>query len=210
MDVYIIGHFDAVGAISISLKAIVLVDISIESVEKTSTNEIISTLPNRHVEKPSTHLENGKFAPGNIANPAGRGLGTPNAVQLGGPITQETIDKLETFSKSELIKLIKKVSGAVWGVGIMTDDEAFEAVRLKLLHTGLTSESANSSLNVLKEWADRTKGKAPQSIAMKIDIDPISKLSSDRLMKLEKSLAKMTGQEALVIPPMPELLEDDE
>lgn len=153
--------------------------------------------------------EDGTFPPGVSGNPAGKPAGTKNSVQLGGPITQETLDKLETFSKPELIKLIRKVSGAVWGVGIMNDDEAFEAVRLKLLHTGLTSESANSSLNVLKEWVDRTKGKAPQSIAMKIDVDPISKLSADRLLKLEQSLAKMTGQEAMIIPPMPELLPDD-
>jgi hypothetical protein len=180
-----------------------LVELSSESVEKA-----FPLMP--HPEKPETHLANGKFAPGNLAGPAGRGLGTPNKVNLGGPITQETLDKLETFSKPELIKLIKKVSGAVWGIGIMNDDEAFEAVRLKLLHTGLTSESANSSLNVLKEWADRTKGKAPQSIAMKIDADPLSKLSADRLLALEKTLAKVTGQDAMIIPPLPELLPDDE
>jgi hypothetical protein len=153
--------------------------------------------------------ESGRLLPGSVINPAGRPAGSPNKVNLGGPITQETLNKLEAFSKPELIKLIRKVSGAVWGIGIMSDDEAFEAVRLKLLHTGLTSESANTSLNVIKEWIDRTKGKAPQSIAMKIDVDPISKLSADRLLALEKTLAKVTGQEAMVIPPMPELLPDD-
>ncbi len=179
-----------------------MVDISFEIAEK-------SFLAIPHPKKPETHLANGRFAPGNVASPAGRGLGTPNKVNLGEPITQETLDKLETFSKPELIKLIKKVSGSVWGVGIMTDDEAYEAVRLKLLHTGLTSESANSSLNVLKEWTDRTKGKAAQSISMKVEVDPISKLSADRLLRLEQTLAKVTGQEAMVIPPMPELLPND-
>ncbi len=180
-----------------------MVDITTEIASKS-----LNYIP--HPEKPLTHSENGCFAPGNVANPNGRGIGTPNKVQLGGPITQETIDKLETFSKSDLIKLIRKVSGAIWGIGIMSDDEAFEAVRLKLLHTGLTSESANSSLNVLKEWSDRTKGKAPQSIAMKVDIDPLSKISSDRLMRLEQSLSKMVGSDAVIISPIPELLNDDD
>jgi len=150
------------------------------------------------------------FQPGNNANPSGRPQGAKNMPNLGGPITQETLDKLETFSKPELIKLIKKVSGAIWGVGIMSDDEAFQAVRLKLLHTGLTSESANSSLNVLKEWADRTKGKPAQSIAMKIETNPLEKMSTDRLVRLEQTVSKMLGSDAVVIPPMPEKLGDDE
>jgi hypothetical protein len=176
----------------------------LNNVELNSQNQLVELNQPEKRDKPWL------FAPGQSGNPAGKPAGTKNSVQLGGPITQETLDKLETFSKPELIKLIKKVSGAVWGIGIMNDDEAFEAVRLKLLHTGLTSESANSSLNVLKEWADRTKGKAPQSIAMKIDADPLSKLSADRLLALEKTLAKVTGQEAMIIPPMPELLPDSE
>jgi len=152
----------------------------------------------------------GTFIKGIMPTGAGRPPGTPNAVQLGGPITQETLDKLETFSKPELLKLIRKVSGAIWGIGIMSDDEAFEAVRLKLLHTGLTSESANSSLNVLKEWADRTKGKPAQSIAMKIETNPLEKMSTDRLVRLEQTVSKMLGAEAVIIPPMPDKLGDDE
>lgn len=173
-----------------------------------SENVELNESHNNNVESNSTQKP-WLFQKGQVANPTGRPVGAKNMPNLGGPITQEILDKLETFSKPELIKLIKKVSGAVWGIGIMNDDEAFEAVRLKLLHTGLTSESANSSLNVLKEWADRTKGKAPQSIAMKIDVDPLSKLSADRLLALEKTLAKVTGQESMVIPPMPELLPED-
>ena len=167
------------------------------------------SLPSKNSNNLVQRDSNGRLLPGSVINPLGRPAGAKNMPNLGGPITQETLDKLETFSKAELIKLIKKVSGAVWGIGIMNDDEAFEAVRLKLLHTGLTSESANSSLNVLKEWADRTKGKPAQSIAMKVETDPLGKLSADRLLALEKTLAKVTGQEALVIPPLPELLADE-
>lgn len=167
------------------------------------------SIPSLNSENLVLRRENGTLMPGSVINPTGRPVGAVNMPNLGGPLTNEILAKLDDFSKSDLIKLIKKVGGAIWGVGIMSDDEAFEAVRLKLLHTGLTSESANSSLNVLKEWVDRTKGKAPQSIAMKIDVDPLSKLSADRLLKLEQSLAKMTGQDAIIIPPMPELLPDD-
>ncbi len=178
-----------------------MVDISLEIAEK-------SQLIVPHPEKPETHLSNGCFAPGNVANPNGRGVGTPNKVKLGEPISQETLDKLETFSKPELIQLIRKVSGAVWGIGIMNDDEAFECVRLKLLHTGLTSESANSSLSVLREWSDRTKGKPAQSIQMKVEDVGLTKLSDDRLLRLERELARQTGMDAILISPEPKKLSE--
>lgn len=184
-----------------------MVDIS-PDVETLQNNPIISganldlnELPEIYRIKPQL------FKPGQSGNPNGKAPGTKNAVTIGGPIAQETLDKLQTYSKPELIALIKKVSGAVWGVGMMSEDEAFDAVKLKLLHTGLNSDSS-SAFNALKEWSDRTKGKAAQSISMKVDVDPLSKLSNDRLIKLEQSLAKMTGQEAVLIPPMPDLLEE--
>ncbi len=146
------------------------------------------------------------FQKGQVGNPTGRPVGAKNMPNLGGPITQETIDKLETFSKPELIHLIRKVSGAVWGIGIMNDDQAFECVRLKLLHTGLTSESANSSLSVLREWSDRTKGKPAQSIQMKVEEVGLSKLSDERLLRLERELARQTGMDAILISPEPKKL----
>ena len=127
------------------------------------------------------------FPPGKSGNPGGRPSGIKNMPDLGGPLTNEILANLENLSKAQLINIIKRVGGAIWGVGIMTDDEAYEAVRLKLLHTGLTSESANSSLNVLKEWIDRTKGKAVQRIDQKIEhavkAEP-AEMTNDQLLAL--------------------------
>lgn len=150
--------------------------------------------------------EKGQLLPGQSGNPNGKPPCASDKPRE--RITQEILDKLDGMNKPELIKLIKKVGGAMWGIGLMSDDEAFECVRLKLLTTGLTSESANSSLSVLKEWSDRTKGKPAQSIAMKIETDPLQKMSTDRLIRLEQEIARMTGNDAVIIPPMPQKLGD--
>lgn len=118
--------------------------------------------------------------------------------------------KLAEMSKSELIALICRVGGAVWGVGIMTDDEAYEAACLKLLHGGLTEKDVWKALPTLKEWMDRRKGKPAQSIAMTVENKGISQLSDDRLLRLERELARITGQEAVVIAPIPGKLEDNQ
>ena len=154
-------------------------------------------------EKPAKPLRNekGHLLPGQVLNPLGRIGNTDNPREK---ITEETLEKLEEMSKDELIKLIRKVGGAMFGVGLLNDDEAFEAVKLKLLNMGLSYESASNSLPSLKEWADRAKGKAVQSVSMKIENDPLSKISTERLLRLEQELARMTGQEAIIIPPMPE------
>jgi hypothetical protein len=139
----------------------------------------------------------GTFIKGIMPTGAGRPPGIQNMPNLGGPLTNEILANLENLSKAQLINIIKRVGGAIWGVGLMTDDEAYEAVRLKLLHTGLTSDSANTSLNVIKEWIDRTKGKAVQRIDQRIEtvakVEP-SEMTNDQLLAM---LAKASVAGAL-------------
>ena len=151
-----------------------------------------------------------QFQPGVSGNPLGRPAGTKNHATITAEIGAETLDKLEGMTKRELIALIRRVSVAMWGIGVMTDDEAYDAICLKLLHGGLAQTDMWKALPPLKEWTDRKRGKPAQSIAMKVEVDPLSKLSSDRLLCLERNLAKMLGKEAVVIPPIPELLGDDD
>ena len=103
----------------------------------------------------------GTFPPGNNANPHGRGAGVLNKATpfKEGTLTPETLATLETLSKPQLIALIKKVSGAVWGIALKTDEEAYDAICLKLLNAGLADDNISRSLPALKEWLDRRRGK---------------------------------------------------
>jgi hypothetical protein len=80
-------------------------------------------------------------------------------------IDAATLASLDGMSKEELIALIKRVSGAMWGIGIMSDDDAYDTICLKLLHAGLTDDNITRALPALKEWLDRKKGKPLQSVA---------------------------------------------
>jgi len=118
-------------------------------------------------------------------------------------IDEQTLSQLENMPKEALISLIRRVSGAIWGIGLMTEEEAYEAACLKLLHGGLTERDIWKALPSLKEWMDRRKGKPAQSVALTVESKGIDKLSDERLLRLERELAKMTGQEAITIAPEP-------
>lgn len=116
--------------------------------------------------------------------------------------------KLEGMTKEELIALLKRIAGAFLGCAVMTDDEAYEAACLKLLHGGLSERDVWKALPTLKEWMDRRRGKPAQSIAMTVENKGISTLSDEKLLRLEAELARLTGQDAVLIAPMPKRLED--
>lgn len=93
---------------------------------------------------------------------------------------------------------------------VLVDDP--DAVRklckLRLLEIVANSARTTALTPVIKELMDRTDGKPAQSIAMTVEARGIDKLSDDRLLALERELARITGQEALVIPPMPKKLSE--
>ena len=77
-----------------------------------------------------------------------------------GGITAETLAKLDAMSKEQLITLIRRVSGAVWGVGLMDDNALADAMLLKLASNGLASADAREALANIREWLDRKQGKS--------------------------------------------------
>lgn len=143
----------------------------------------------------------------------------------GDPLPQSTVQKpavaadkavepvdltaMESMTKEELIGLVKRVCDTRWGeVALMTKQQRAEAGRLKLWHAGLTEKEVYKALPMLKEAFDRDEGKAAQSIAMTVKTSPLDEMSDDRLLRLERELARLTGQEAIVISPSPKRLED--
>lgn len=117
-------------------------------------------------------------------------------------LTSEELSRLESMPKEELTALIKRICGARWGeVGMMSDDEAYEAVCLKMLHGGLTQPDIYKALPALKEWTDRRKGKPAQSVALTVEDKGLSKMATSRLLALERELARVTGEDELLVLP---------
>ncbi len=79
-------------------------------------------------------------------------------------ITEGDLEKLEACSRDELISLIKRVSGAMWGIGLQTKEDREDAMLLKLSIMALTSEEAKDVVSTSKEYFDRSRGRPMQSI----------------------------------------------
>ena len=123
---------------------------------------------------------------------------------------QDALDlsRLDGMTRDELIALVRRVCGARWGeIAGMSKDERMESAKLKLWHEGLTSKEIVKYLPALREAMDRETGKPSQSIAMTVESKGLDKLSDERLLRLESALARMTGEEAIVIPPEPKKLD---
>lgn len=141
------------------------------------------------------------FRPGQSGNPSGKPKGTISvATMFHGTLTPEFQTRLESCSKRELIDLILKVNGAIWARAMMTDREAAECARLKLLHLGLEATDIGRAVPALDKWFDRTLGKAPQSIAMTVKDEGLSKVATDKLLRL----AAMMDEEENVLPALNE------
>lgn len=81
------------------------------------------------------------------------------------------IPQLDAMTRDELLAFAKTICGARWGeIALLTEDEAYNAVCLKMLHGGLTQADIVKAMPALNGWADRMKGKPAQSVAIKGDV----------------------------------------
>jgi hypothetical protein len=78
--------------------------------------------------------------------------------------------------------------------------------KTRLIEIIRLSAPTTALVPAIKELLDRVDGKAAQSIAMTVEDKGLGKLSTERLLRLEAELARITGVEAMVIAPMPQKL----
>ena len=125
------------------------------------------------------------------------------------PSSTPDLSQIDSMDVEALRNLIRKVAGAIWGYAMMDDQQKAEAARLKLYNMGMSASEVHKVVPALDKWFDRTQGKAPQSIAMTVEDKGIGKLTTDRLLRLEAALARITGCDAVIVQPMPKKLDVD-
>ena len=121
-------------------------------------------------------------------------------------LSASDLEKLASMSKDELIALVRLLPGV--STAILTPQEIVAAMKLRLAHGGLNEKDMFKALPLMREWFDRELGKAPQSVSMVVEDKGLGKLSDERLLRLERELARMTGQDAVVIAPEPKKISD--
>jgi hypothetical protein len=113
--------------------------------------------------------------------------------QLG--VDAATLSKLDDLSKAELIALIKRVSGACWGVGLMSKEETAEAMLLRLAVDGLTTDDARQALANINAWLDRERGKPAQSVTQTntLNVNLIaSELRQQSMVAINDAIARLS------------------
>lgn len=108
-------------------------------------------------------------------------------------LTPEQWKSLKTMNSGEIKKFTKELSYQVI-IELLAAPETPAAVRLGCAREGI----------------DRDEGKPAQTSTIKLESKGIDKLTTDRLLALESHLAKLTGANALIIPPLPKKLIDYE
>ena len=141
-----------------------------------------------------------------------------NFVPRGNPPKQETKSEpvedmgsidLPSLPRDALEALCRRLLCQCGQAATMTEDEIAQAMLDKLANGGLSQVDMFKALPMMREWFDRKRGKPAQSVAMTIEDKGLGKLQDDRLLRLERSLSRMTGEEAIVIPPEPKRLDDN-
>ena len=158
--------------------------------------------------------ETGKYkhVPISEAHKYGDGANKPNTDSCAlEPLSDAEVEALATLPAGELIALVRASLGAAKYIryGLLTQAERMEAARMKLYDKGMTAEEVREIVPALDKWMDRTEGKVSQSVDLNVDDKRLENLSTDRLLRLESELARLTGCDALVIAPMPKKLEDE-
>ncbi len=124
-------------------------------------------------------------------------LNGQSATNDSGDIDEQTLATLDQMDAEGLRKLVRLICGARWGeVALMSEDEAYDAVCLKMLHGGLTQSDIAKAMPALNSWAAQKKGTPTQNInqkviVAKVDLAEIKKQSKIQTQKYLERIANL-------------------
>jgi hypothetical protein len=121
-------------------------------------------------------------------------------------ITEAQLAQLDAMTPEQLKTLVRACNADRISYAIMTDDERKLALRVKLMTLAMLAKDDKVALNAISQLLDRIEGKPTQAVDVTVEDKGLGKLSTDRLLRLESELARITGSEALIIAPEPSLL----
>lgn len=79
-------------------------------------------------------------------------------------ISTAQLAALDSMPKYELIALIKRVAGAMWGYALLSSEQKREALRLKIYSIAMQSSQDAVTLKAANDWLDREEGKPVQRV----------------------------------------------
>lgn len=107
--------------------------------------------------------------------------------QSAAPVSADDLAKLGGMTREELIALVMRVGGAIWGYALADDTQKAEAARLKLYAMGMSATEIHKGVPALDKWFDRTVGRVKQQIELTgKDGEPLS----IRLIEAQQRLLK--------------------
>lgn len=126
-------------------------------------------------------------------------------------LTEAQLARMDAMSHEEL-KTLVRASCALQGfikLALLTEEEAYKAIMLESLHRALNEEETRDFVAGSTQWLERKRGKVAQTVDMTLEDKRLERLPTDRLMRLEAELARLSGCDALIIAPEPQKLGDD-
>lgn len=110
-------------------------------------------------------------------------------------LTPAQFSALDAMSKDELIALVQRVSGAMWGYALQTKDEKREALRLKVYAIAMGSAQDAVTLKAANDWLDRDEGKATQRVQLQAQVVTFdaAKHQEEVTRKTEEMFMRLAG-----------------
>lgn len=110
--------------------------------------------------------------------------------------TEPEDSELLGMSQEALIALVRRCNG--WQMAIKDRDGIAEAFKLKLAMSGFAEKDMFKALPIMREWFDREMGKAAQSVSMKVEVNALDRMETEKLLRLAAMM-----DDPMIIAPMP-------
>jgi|ERR1035437_1040441 hypothetical protein len=116
----------------------------------------------------------------------------PSPLPLSGLSLDEVNKRLAGMTREQLETLVRLSNSVLGGILLATREERREAATLKLWQSGMNEKEIYKALPALNAAMDREFGKPAQSIALAVKDEGLSKVSTERLLRLAAMMDEKT------------------